>query len=138
MESASQTFRSGKNEVMRILIFRKRRAKLPRTLNERTRETFAALVRVRIGLLDRAYDQRTDGSPGLLGPIPQTVVQWVRKVDCGADRHDMIMSQMTGVWRAGTREQATATKWRKNGRGKNGRMVQWVPAVEAVTSVDRR
>jgi len=77
---------------MRILIFRKRRAKLPRTLNERTRETFAAFVRVRISLFDRAYDQRTDGSPGFLGPIPQTVVQWIRKVDCGADGHDMIMS----------------------------------------------
>src|ERR1700722_11502057 len=95
MESASQTFRSGKNAVMRILIFRKCGAKLSRTLNERTRETVAAFVGIRIGLLDRAYDQRTDGSPGLLGPIPQTVVQWVRKVDCGADRHDMIMSQMT-------------------------------------------
>ena len=77
---------------MRILIFRKRRAKLPRTLNQRTRETVAALVRVRIGLLDRPYDQRTDGSPGLLGPGPQAVVQWVWKVDCGTDRHDMIMS----------------------------------------------
>ena len=83
---------SGKNEVMRILIFRKRRAKLPRTLNQRTRETVAALVRVRIGLLDRPYDQRTDGSPGLLGPIPQPVVQWVRDVDCSTDRHDMTMS----------------------------------------------
>jgi len=77
---------------MRILIFRKRRAKLPRTLNQRTRETVAALVRVRIGLLDRPFDERTDGSPGLLGPIPQPVVQWIRKVDCGTDRHDMIMS----------------------------------------------
>jgi hypothetical protein len=76
---------------MRILIFRKRGTKLPRTLNERPRETAAALVRVRIGLLDCAYDQRTDGRPGLLGPAPQAVVQWVRKVDCGADGHDMIM-----------------------------------------------
>ena len=43
-------------------------------------------------MFDRSYDQRTDGSPGLLGPIPQLVVQWVQKVDCGTDRHDMIMS----------------------------------------------
>jgi hypothetical protein len=64
---------------MRILVLRKRRAKLPRTLNQRTRKTVAALVRVRIGLLDRPYDQRMDGSSGLLGPIPQPVVQWVRK-----------------------------------------------------------
>ena len=84
---------------MRIVIFRKRGAKLPRTLNERMREAVAAFVRVRISLFDRAYDQRTDGSPGLLGPIPQTVVQWVREVDCGSDGHDMIMSYMTGLWR---------------------------------------
>jgi hypothetical protein len=48
-------------------------------------------------LLDRPYDQRTDGGPGLLGQIPQPVVQWVRKVDCGTDRRDMIMSSMTDL-----------------------------------------
>ncbi len=77
---------------MRNLIFRKRRAKLPRTLNQRTRKKVTALVGVRIGLLDRPHDQRTDGSPGFLGPIPQPVVQWVGKVNCGTDCHDMIMA----------------------------------------------
>jgi hypothetical protein len=77
---------------MRILIFRKRRAGLPRTLNQRTRETIAAFVRVRIGLLDRPYDQRADGSAGLLGPAPQPVVQWVRTIDCGTNGHHITMS----------------------------------------------
>src|SRR5271165_5828287 len=91
-ESASHTFRSGKNEVMRIVIFRKRRAKLPRALNEWPGEIFAAFVRVGVGLLDRPHDQRTDGRPGLLRPAPQPVVQWFGNVNCSADRHDMIMS----------------------------------------------
>jgi hypothetical protein len=45
-------------------------------------------------------------------------VQRVRKVNCGADGHDMIMSQMTDVWRACNRKQATTTKW--------GRMDEWM------------
>ena len=84
---------------MRILIFRKRGAKLPRTLNQRTREKVAALIRVRINLLDCPYDQRTDGCPGFLGPVPQPLMQWVRKVNCGANRHDIIMSSRTDLRR---------------------------------------
>jgi hypothetical protein len=102
--------KSRKNEVMRTRILRKRRAKLPRTLNQRTCETVAALVRVRIGLLDGPYDQRTDGSPGLRGQIPQPVVQRVRKVDSGADRHDVIMSKQTDLLERRVPEPSRASK----------------------------
>lgn len=72
---------------MRVLIFWKRGAKLSRAFNERLREEEAALVSVRIDLLDRAYDQRTDRSPGFLCPIAQAGVEVVWKIDSGADGH---------------------------------------------------
>jgi hypothetical protein len=91
-ESASHTFRSGKNEVMRILILRKRRAKLPRALKEWPGQILAALVRVGVGLLDRVHDQRTDGGAGLLCAVSQPVVEWLRNVNSSTNRHDIIMS----------------------------------------------
>src|ERR1700684_1866255 len=91
-ERASHTFRSGKNEVMRILVFWKRRAKLSRALNKRAGKTLAALGRIGIGLFDCPHDQGTDGGTGFLRPIPQPVVQWFRNITCGADGHAIIMS----------------------------------------------
>jgi hypothetical protein len=92
IESASHTFRSGKNEVMRILILRKRRAKLPRALKEWPGQILAALVPVGVGLLDRVHDQRTDGGAGLLRPVSQPVVEWLWNVNSSTNRHDIIMS----------------------------------------------
>jgi hypothetical protein len=85
-------FRSGKNEVMQILIHGKRRAKLPRILNERASQILAALVRARVGLLDRVHYLRTDGGAGLLRPVSQPVMKWLRNVYTSRDRRDISMS----------------------------------------------
>src|SRR6185437_7385487 len=59
-EKANQTFRSGKNKVMRIFVFREVRAEFASAVNQRARNgpVTAGLC---IGLLDGAHDQRANG-----------------------------------------------------------------------------
>jgi hypothetical protein len=63
-----------KNEVMRIFIFRKRRAKFRRALNERASEVPAAFTGIGVGLLDCPHDQRSYRGTGPLGQLPQPIV----------------------------------------------------------------
>jgi hypothetical protein len=77
---------------MRVLIFGERRTKLVRTSNEWTGEIVTAVVGGGIGLFDREYDQRSDGTSRLLGQAPQALIEWAGKIDCSADWHDMILS----------------------------------------------
>src|SRR6201996_2629803 len=81
---------------MRILIFGKRRPKLPRALNGWAGQILVALVPVRIDLLNRVHDQRTAGGAGLLRPSSQPVVKWLRNVNRSTNCHDIIMSHSTG------------------------------------------
>src|ERR1700721_432202 len=94
-ERASQTFRSGKNNVMRVLVRRILRAALSGAANERAAHR-TPLGAARVGLLNRPHDQRADGSAGTFRAVTQPIMQRLGDIDSGADSHAMIMSQTTG------------------------------------------
>src|ERR1700678_3782477 len=96
-ERASQTFRSGKNNVMGVLIRRVLRTTFARAANQRASDRMA-LCRTWIRLLNRMHDQRADGSAGTFRAISQLVMQRLWKIDRSTDCHAIIMAEMTGIW----------------------------------------
>ena len=97
-ESASQMLRSGKNEVMGILIHWVQGPSLTCSRDEGEGHMPTGLPRllprVGIDILDRAHDERADGDAGGLGALFQTLVQRFRKLDNGSGWHELIMTQV--------------------------------------------
>lgn len=80
---------------MRVLVGRKARAELSVAVNQRAGDG-TSLFGAGISLLNRIHDQRADRSAGTFGPAAQPVMQRLGNIDCGANRHDIIMASATG------------------------------------------
>jgi hypothetical protein len=84
---------SGKYKVMRILVHREAWPQLAGARNKRAGYR-PPLFRLRIGLLDRSYDEGTNGDAGGLSAHFQPLVQRFRELDGGSGWHDNIMPQI--------------------------------------------
>jgi hypothetical protein len=91
--NASQTLRSGKNEVMRILVLREGGTRLPRTADKRTGDV-TIFARAGIGLLDRTNDQGTNGGAGFPGAVAKPLIQRLRYIDRDANCHELSLPSL--------------------------------------------
>src|ERR1019366_8848456 len=90
-DNASHTFRSGKNEVMGVLVFGEGAAQLARARNQGACHVLAFLG-LTVSLLDGPDNQGTDRGAGPLRPETEPVMQRVGDINGGSDCHDIIMS----------------------------------------------
>src|SRR5271154_4781873 len=79
-ESASQTLTSGKNKVMRILVYRESRPQLALCADQRACHPFS-LCTLCICLFDSPHNERTDRCAGALSAPAQLVMQWLGDID---------------------------------------------------------
>ena len=77
---------------MGILIDGESRTAFAFGTNEGTGYT-AAFLGLRVGLFEGTDDEGTDGRTGTFRAVAEAVVEGLRDIDGGSDRHDMIMSQ---------------------------------------------
>src|SRR5690349_19808340 len=103
--SASQTFTSGQNEVMGILIGRVKRAAFTLAGNQRAGERFPLPQRP-IFVLQSPHDEIPDGRARFLRLPAQPLMQGLRNFECGVHRHNLIMTSEASPG-GGTRPYAT-------------------------------
>src|SRR5215831_9080124 len=82
--------KSGKNEVMRVLVPRKGRPEPTLDSNKRT----SHMSVVSVGLFESQYDQSMNRRARLRGAVAQLVVQSIQDIHCGSERHESIMASI--------------------------------------------
>jgi hypothetical protein len=95
-DSASHTFKSGKNEVMRVLVLREQRTKFAASFafDHRPGNVFTFWLSA-INLFERLNDEGAHGSTVLRGTLAKLMVQRLREVDRRSDCHGLIMAPTT-------------------------------------------